>query len=168
MSWHILAFVIDWAWMLLLPLGLALLFNKSPKDLLALFAKTPNATLTAKKIPTKGADGSENGYVVPIWNANEQPSLRPDQVYLTVVAPHLSKGPHLHKKRRGRFCCIKGNVRIVTRHKKRKCQGGGKWGENRGKVGGSIHQATLRRGQRLCAYHCGAWNASLYLQRLGR
>ena len=67
------------------------------------------------RIPTVGLDGAPNGYVLPIWNANEQPELRPDQVYLTVVAPHSQKGPHLHKIRRGLFCCIKGHVRIVQR-----------------------------------------------------
>lgn len=68
-----------------------------------------------KKIPTSDATGKPNGYVLPIWNANEQPELRPDQVYLTCVAAHTSKGPHLHMVRRGLFCCIKGNVRVVIR-----------------------------------------------------
>lgn len=67
------------------------------------------------RIPTKDAQGKPNGYVVTIWNANEQPELRPDQVYLTAVAPHSQKGPHLHKVRRGMFCCVKGNVRVVAR-----------------------------------------------------
>lgn len=68
------------------------------------------------KIPTLGEDGQPNGWVLPIWNANTQPDMRPDQVYVTAVAPHRQKGPHLHKIRRGVFCCIKGNVRIVIRH----------------------------------------------------
>lgn len=67
------------------------------------------------KIETRGADGRLNGYLIPIWNALEDPGLRPEQVYLTVVAPGAVKGPHLHKARRGFFRCIKGNVRIVTR-----------------------------------------------------
>lgn len=67
------------------------------------------------KIPTVDSTGKPNGYVIPIWNANEEPELRPDQVYLTAVAPHSHKGPHLHKVRSGLFCCIKGNVRIVWR-----------------------------------------------------
>ena len=66
------------------------------------------------KIQTFDAEGKPNGYVVPIWNANET-LYRPDQIYLTAVAPHSQKGPHLHKSRQGVFCCIKGNVRIVTR-----------------------------------------------------
>ncbi len=67
------------------------------------------------KIPTFDDTGKPNGYVVPAWNVNEQPELRPDQVYLTAVAPHSQKGPHLHRVRRGLFCCIKGNVRVVLR-----------------------------------------------------
>lgn len=67
------------------------------------------------KITTYGSDGQPNGYLVPIWNALEQPDQRPDQVYLTAVAPGAQKGPHLHKIRCGRFICIKGDVRIVTR-----------------------------------------------------
>lgn len=78
-------------------------------------ASSPVLVTHALKIPTKDDTGKPNGYVVPIWNANERPDLRPDQVYLTAVAPHSQKGPHLHKVRRGMFCCIKGNVRIVTR-----------------------------------------------------
>jgi len=67
------------------------------------------------RIPTKDATGKPNGWVLPVWNANERPEARPDQVYVTAVAPHSQKGPHLHKIRRGLFCCIKGNVRVVTR-----------------------------------------------------
>lgn len=66
-------------------------------------------------IPTKAADGSPNGWLVPIWNALERPDLRPEQVYLTVVLPGCVKGPHLHMKRRGVFCCVSGNALIVVR-----------------------------------------------------
>jgi dTDP-4-dehydrorhamnose 3,5-epimerase-like enzyme len=66
------------------------------------------------KIQTKGADGQANGYLVPLWNVHEH-DWAPDQVYLTVVAPGCTKGPHLHKKRHGRFFCIKGNVEIIER-----------------------------------------------------
>lgn len=78
------------------------------------------------KIPTKDANGNPNGYLVPIWNVNEQPLLRPDQVYLTVVAPGTCKGPHLHMKRRGLFCCISGDITITTRENgeyKTECSG---------------------------------------------
>ncbi len=67
------------------------------------------------KRPTKDSDGRYNGYLVPIWNELESPALRPSQVYLTAVAPHSRKGPHLHKIRRGLFCCVKGNVLILAR-----------------------------------------------------
>jgi dTDP-4-dehydrorhamnose 3,5-epimerase-like enzyme len=67
-----------------------------------------------KKIPTRDEDGNPNGFVVPIWNVLEN-DYRPAQVYLTAVAPGSVKGPHLHKVRTGRFVCVSGNVRIVTR-----------------------------------------------------
>lgn len=67
------------------------------------------------KIPTFDATGKPNGYVVPIWRLSDPPGVRPDQIYLTAVSPRSQKGPHLHHIRRGSFCCIKGNVRLVTR-----------------------------------------------------
>jgi dTDP-4-dehydrorhamnose 3,5-epimerase-like enzyme len=67
------------------------------------------------KKPTVDSDGRYNGYLIPIWNALERPDLRPDQIYLTAVAPHSRKGPHLHRKRRGLFCCVKGDVAIRIR-----------------------------------------------------
>ena len=66
------------------------------------------------RIETTDASGESNGYLVPLWNVHEQDWI-PDQVYLTVIAPHSQKGPHLHKKRCGRFVCIKGNVEIILR-----------------------------------------------------
>ena len=68
-------------------------------------------------IPTKDQQGNPNGYLHLLWNANEQPDMRPDQVYLTVIAPGCCKGPHLHYKRRGWFHVIKGEVavRVETR-----------------------------------------------------
>ena len=70
------------------------------------------------QIETKDATtGKLNGYLIPLWNCHEQ-DWRPDQVYVTVVEPACSKGPHLHKKRFGRFVCITGNVEIITRRAK--------------------------------------------------
>jgi len=66
------------------------------------------------KIETKGVDGRPNGYVLPIWNSRES-NYRPGQIYLTVVLPHRSKGPHLHKKRTGYFACIQGKAELITR-----------------------------------------------------
>ncbi len=65
-------------------------------------------------IETRDQEGRPNGFVVPIWNALES-NYRPDQVYLTAVLPGCIKGPHLHHKRSGMFCCLKGNVAIVIR-----------------------------------------------------
>ncbi len=66
------------------------------------------------KIPTKDTEGRPNGYILTCWNANENPELRPDQVYVTAIAPHSRKGPHLHMRRRGYFFGISGNVRVVS------------------------------------------------------
>ncbi len=66
------------------------------------------------RIDTKDDSGNPNGYVITLWNKHEQ-DWTPQQVYLTVIAPHSQKGPHLHMKRCGRFVCIKGDVRVVKR-----------------------------------------------------
>ena len=67
------------------------------------------------RIPTKDNAGNPNGFVLPIWSVHEAAHLRPDQIYMTSVAPGARKGPHLHMERRGLFICIRGNVRIVQR-----------------------------------------------------
>lgn len=70
------------------------------------------------KIPTKNSNDQPNGWLVPIFNVNDNvisSRQHPQQVYLTVVAPGQIKGPHLHLKRWGLFTCIKGNGRIIVR-----------------------------------------------------
>jgi hypothetical protein len=70
------------------------------------------------KIVTKNKDGNENGYLVPIYNINDEfheQGKEPQQVYLTVVKKKEIKGPHLHYIRTGCFTCIKGNVRIIVK-----------------------------------------------------
>lgn len=67
------------------------------------------------KIITKDSQGEVNGWVLPIWNSAEGPVI--DQVYLTVIFPGKTKGPHLHLKRRGRFKCIRGSVVLVIRNR---------------------------------------------------
>lgn len=70
------------------------------------------------KILTSNHEGNENGFLVPIFNINDDfPSKaqHPEQVYLTVAKPGEVKGPHLHKIRWGLFTCIKGNVKIVCK-----------------------------------------------------
>jgi mannose-6-phosphate isomerase-like protein (cupin superfamily) len=64
-------------------------------------------------IPTKDTEGNPNGYLHLLWNALDQPEMRPEQVYLTVIAPGACKGPHLHYKRRGWFHAIQGHAVIV-------------------------------------------------------
>jgi dTDP-4-dehydrorhamnose 3,5-epimerase-like enzyme len=70
------------------------------------------------KILTKNIDGVNNGYLVPIYNEHESPiapAQSPRQVYLTVVSPGMTKGPHLHMQRWGLFTCIKGNIKIIIK-----------------------------------------------------
>jgi hypothetical protein len=74
------------------------------------------------KIETRDTAGKVNGWILPLWSALEQPELRPDQVYVTAIAPHSRKGPHLHMKRRGLFCVVHGRVTIKWRVKE-------SWGE---------------------------------------
>jgi dTDP-4-dehydrorhamnose 3,5-epimerase-like enzyme len=66
-----------------------------------------------QRIDTKDVAGNPNGWVVPIWRADSGEKI--EQVYLTVVLPGTSKGPHLHHKRCGRFTCIQGGAEIITR-----------------------------------------------------
>ena len=66
------------------------------------------------KILTKDIRGKPNGFLVPIWNSLDGPQV--DQVYLTVIDPFQSKGPHLHMKRRGLFKVVYGLVRLVIRN----------------------------------------------------
>jgi dTDP-4-dehydrorhamnose 3,5-epimerase-like enzyme len=63
-------------------------------------------------ITTKDTAGNVNGALIPLWNVNQSPELRPEQVYLTTVFPYSRKGPHLHNTRRGMFACIQGRVRV--------------------------------------------------------
>ena len=65
------------------------------------------------KIQTKDTEGRPNGYIIPIWSAMDRPELRPDQVYVTAIAPRTRKGPHLHLNRRGFFTVISGGEVLV-------------------------------------------------------
>lgn len=67
------------------------------------------------RIITNDTGGLVNGWLMPIWNANESPELRPDQVYATAIGPHHRKGPHLHLRRRGLFAVILGVCRFRFR-----------------------------------------------------
>jgi hypothetical protein len=70
------------------------------------------------KLITKSRDGTPNGYLIPIYNLNEEffvGGAEPKQVYLTVINSGKKKGPHLHFIRTGFFTCIKGNVKIVLK-----------------------------------------------------
>ncbi len=67
-----------------------------------------------KPIPTKAADGTPNGHLLLIHN-DSQTDYRVAQVYATIVDPGCVKGPHLHLRRSGRFVCLKGEIKIVTR-----------------------------------------------------
>lgn len=65
-------------------------------------------------IETKDSAGRPNGWLLPLWNTWEH-AWKPEQVYLTAVAPGAKKGPHLHKRRCGRFICVSGDVEIRIR-----------------------------------------------------
>lgn len=70
------------------------------------------------KINTKDYQNKDNGYLVPIYNINDnffEKGKEPQQVYLTVIMPGKIKGPHLHYIRTGFFTCIKGNARFVLK-----------------------------------------------------
>lgn len=71
-------------------------------------------------ITTKDKNGKVNGWVQTIWRADHSRirgrEYRPDQIYLTVVLPGTSKGPHLHKKRTGLYVCVAGVAEIVVRN----------------------------------------------------
>jgi len=70
------------------------------------------------KIATKAEDGRTNGYLIPLYNINDgffTGGSEPKQVYLTVIAPGIKKGPHLHHIRTGFFTCIKGDIKIVLK-----------------------------------------------------
>jgi hypothetical protein len=64
-------------------------------------------------IDTYDKSGGLNGYVIPLWHVDQGPKI--EQVYLTTLLPYAMKGPHLHRKRRGLFFCIKGRILLVTR-----------------------------------------------------
>lgn len=65
-------------------------------------------------IPTKDCHGHCNGWVIPVWHADDGPRI--EQVYVTAIAKGASKGPHLHKVRNGLFACVSGAVEIVKRY----------------------------------------------------
>ncbi len=70
-----------------------------------------------RKIPTKDRNGRANGFLIPVFNVHDgfvAPPQYPQQVYVTIVAPGTTKGPHLHLKRWGMFTCIRGNVKIIV------------------------------------------------------
>lgn len=75
-------------------------------------------TKTNSKFVTRDCANQPNGFLVTLYNVHDglfSPGKEPQQVYLTVIAPHQIKGPHLHFIRTGFFTCIKGNVRLVLK-----------------------------------------------------
>lgn len=73
---------------------------------------------TRKLIATVDRLGEPNGAVLPIYNLLEpefEHVRAPDQVYAVIIRPGMCKGPHLHLKRSGLFCCLVGDARIIIR-----------------------------------------------------
>lgn len=78
-------------------------------------------TKKSPKIVTNDSDGSSNGYLVPLYNINDnffEKGKEPQQVYLTVIDSGKIKGPHLHYIRTGCFTCIRGNARFILKTEK--------------------------------------------------
>lgn len=69
--------------------------------------------MVVHKVLTKDAAGKPNGWLLPVWHVDS--GIKIDQVYVTAIMPGGRKGPHLHMKRRGLFCCIKGRALVVVR-----------------------------------------------------
>jgi dTDP-4-dehydrorhamnose 3,5-epimerase-like enzyme len=69
------------------------------------------------RIPTKDGTGEPNGWLQAVWSAADPlpDGYRPDQVYVTAIAPGATKGPHLHKCRTGLFTCIAGSAFLRAR-----------------------------------------------------
>lgn len=70
------------------------------------------------KIITFDKTGKSNGYIVPIYNINDNffgLGRELQQISLTVLAPGCNKGPHLHYVRTFFFTCIKGNLHVVAK-----------------------------------------------------
>lgn len=64
-------------------------------------------------IKTYDKEGIQNGTLTPLWHVDS--GVKIDQVYATTVFPWKVKGPHLHKTRRGLFCCVRGEVILVIK-----------------------------------------------------
>jgi dTDP-4-dehydrorhamnose 3,5-epimerase-like enzyme len=65
------------------------------------------------RIETKDKFGKPNGWLLPIWHEEWGPKI--GQVYLTVVGLGCTKGPHLHNRRAGLFCCVRGDIKVKLR-----------------------------------------------------
>jgi len=75
-------------------------------------------TLEHKKNITKDSSGEINGFLIPLYNINDnffEMGKEPKQVYLTTILPGKYKGPHLHHIRTGFFTCICGNIKIILK-----------------------------------------------------
>ncbi len=71
-----------------------------------------------EKIITYDTANSKTGWLLPVFNVHDgviAPEQHPQQVYLTVLQPGTTKGPHLHMRRWGLLTCIRGDVRIIIR-----------------------------------------------------
>lgn len=80
---------------------------------------------------TKDRHGKPNGLIVRVWEEDvELEGHRPRQVYMSTLLPGAEKGPHLHLKRDGLFCCIDGYVDVILRdeHGYRCVSSGGPFG----------------------------------------
>lgn len=65
------------------------------------------------RIETFDQHGTSTGWLLPVWHIDDGPPI--SQVYVTAIETGKHKGPHLHMKRSGLFCCISGSALLVVR-----------------------------------------------------
>lgn len=63
----------------------------------------------AKKVTTKDASGSENGFLIELFKDGDK-----TEVYMSAALPGAFKGYHLHRVRAARYVCLKGKMKIIT------------------------------------------------------
>jgi dTDP-4-dehydrorhamnose 3,5-epimerase-like enzyme len=75
------------------------------------------ADMELRRVATKGKDGAPNGWIVPIFRDYDElfKGYTVRFVYMSAVAPHTSKGPHVHHKRQGMLVPVVGRVTVTRR-----------------------------------------------------
>lgn len=75
----------------------------------------PDVSKTCRKVATTDARGKPNGWLVELYSDRDGfTEGLCGQVYATVIAPHATKGFHVHARALGHFTCVLGAVRSVV------------------------------------------------------